>query len=368
MKVKKATAAVLAAVLAFGVFLAPASGLQTKAEIDWSVNPNVASVYSMNITEGTPKVAIHTPAKTVKMYAGISWDQLDMDMGARLNVTKSGYGPVAQAATNNLAAALGAKVVMALDMDMEKYLDSGWTEDVEAMLGPVRISITLPYGSDLTKDYAVISIRENGRMEVLGDLDLLPETLTVDSTYFDTFVIISGNKGAFDAYKVGYPDAVSEKWAPHRVRSVGSTILKDEDIEDLYSIGVSTTRENAIAVIGDWNPVIKISRYEPGPNAKSLMQYTINKMGVQCSDYHEIYLSKANGQRITSTALPMHINLSVPRHYPAYADYAVMVLHDDGSLSIAKDVIPDDGMITIATNQFMAYAIMWGPKGAFDKY
>ncbi len=90
MKAKKVTAAVLATVLAFGVFLAPASGLQAKAEIDWFVNPNAASVYAINSTEGTPKVAIHTPAKTVKMYAGISWDQLDMDVGARLNVQEAG--------------------------------------------------------------------------------------------------------------------------------------------------------------------------------------------------------------------------------------------------------------------------------------
>lgn len=368
MKVKKAAAAILAAVMTLSVFLAPASELSVRAEYDPSVNHNEASVYTLRNKGVVPEVAIRTPAKTVKLYAGLTWEQLEMDMGVRLNVSNSGYGPVAQASVRKLAASLNANVMLALDMDMEKY-KGGWAQKIEeAMLGPVQVCITLPEGYDLSKDYAVISIRENGKLEVLGDLDWAPETLTVDSTYFDTFVIISGNQGAFDAYKIGHPEAVEVKWVPERIKQVGSTIKKNSNSGDLYTMGVSTVHDTAIAVIGDWNPVIMLSKHAPGLNAVSSMQYVVNKNGLHCTEYHEVYLTRANGDRIRSTSVPLHINVSIPWTYPAYADYAVLVLDENGGLSIARDVIPEDGMITIATNQFNAYGILWGPKGSFDNY
>ena len=46
------------------------------------------------------------------------------------------------------------------------------------------VGMTLPKGSDPTRDYAVISVRQDGSLEILGDLDPEPTTLTVDSSYY----------------------------------------------------------------------------------------------------------------------------------------------------------------------------------------
>lgn len=366
MKLKKVMAAVLATVMALCVFMVPAAGLQAEAAPDWSKNWNDVRVYTANLTKDIASVNMQTPETTVKLYAGLSWEALETNIGVRLNVSDSGCGAEARRAFNNLAVSLGAYVVKTLDMDLEKYTRAGWTQDIVAVNSPIRVCMTLPSGCDLTKDYAVISVREDGGLEVLADLDPEPTTITVDSSYFDTFTIIAGNRGAFDAYRVASPYAVEQIWVSNYTKKVGTTIGTASNTNNLYSIGVVTDLATVRNAVGDQIVTLEVDDVEPGPNAKSVLQYAIRQTAARRVSYYEMELRNGRRERITQTNQKLRITMTVPYDFPAYADYAVAVLNMDGSVSILKDIDANDSTVTIDTDQFRTYAIIWGTKGAFD--
>ena len=73
MRLKKAMAVIMTAVMSLGVFAAPASELQANAAPDWSKNWNDVRVYTANYSKTIPNINIQPPQTTVKMYAGLSW-------------------------------------------------------------------------------------------------------------------------------------------------------------------------------------------------------------------------------------------------------------------------------------------------------
>lgn len=382
MKRKKGMAALIAVVMSLCVFVAPASGLQAKAEPDWSKNWNNVRVYTANFSKDVPSVNMQTPQTTIKLYAGLTWEALETNVGIRLNVSDSEYGASAQLAFQNLAASFGANLVKVLDMDLEKYAKSegweyhadtkeevyakhDWTTDIVTVNSPIRVCITLPVKSDLTKDYAVISVRGDGMLEILADLDPDPATITVDSAHFDTFAIVAGNKGAFDAYKIPSPGALLPIWVSNYTKEIGTTVSAGSNAYRLYDVGVVTDVATVRSVVGDQIVKLEMNDVQVGPNAKSALQYAAAMAGAKRVSYYEAELRNGRGERVTQTSQKLRITLTAPFDYPAYADYAVAVLNADGSVSILKDIDANDSTITIDTNQFRTYAVIWGVKGTF---
>lgn len=365
MRCKKLTAAVLTAAMTLTVFLAPLSGLKAQASPNVAVNWNTAKVYTTNLTEDNPlpSIRMQTPQDTIKLYAGMTWEQLEMNMGARLNVSDAQCGPSALSAFQNIAASYGGSVVKTLDMDFELYL-GGWTNDITALSSPVRVEIGLPAGCDLTKDYAVISVRQDGALEVLGDLDVDPALLTVDTASFNTFAIISGTKGAFAATTVASPHALDAVWVPNYPKSLGSTIPSDTSCAYVYAIATVTDAATVNSIVNGGSPTIEITDVQPGTAAQAVLQAAAINSGARWFSYQEIYLKNRSG-RITQTGQKIRVTMTVPYNFPAYADYAVAVLNADGSVSVLKDIDANENTITIDTDQFRTYAIMWGAKGAF---
>lgn len=374
MKLKKATATVLTAAMALGIVAAPSAGLQTKAA------GGDAGVYTNNQAKDIPSVSIQTPQETVKLFAGLGWDALEENVGVRLNVTDSGCGPVARRTLNSMASSLGASEVKTLDMDLEEYVKTGWTQDVEETNSRIRVCIELPKGSDPARDYAVLSLKKEGVVEVLGDLDPDPVTITVDSDYFDTFMIVSAPAGTFNNYRVASPNALDKLGTPIYVKEIGSTIKADATAHNVYSLGVLTDEATVRAAASGPSVSLELKSVEPGVSAKNVMDNAIkqtnagNKIKLVEKDgkkeetkmpYYELEM-KNSKERITSTNGKVRITMTVPYNFPAYADYAVAVLNMDGTVSILKDIDNNESTITVDTDQFRTYAFLWGKKGAFD--
>lgn len=369
MKSKKIMAIVLTAAVVLGILATPAAQLEVKAAGSVSVN---------NRASGISSVSIQTPQNTARLYAGLSWELLEMGICLRLNVSDSACGPLARRALSNRAAALGVNEVKILDMDLEKYLNNtGWTEDIEETQDRIRVCMALPAGSDPTKDYAVLSLKEAGEVEVLGDLDTDPATITVDSDYFDTFMIVAGSAGAFNAYRVESPNALDNLEIPVYVKKIGSTVKIEKD----YPMGVLTDEATVKAIAGAQHVSLQMSAVMPGDLAKYSLDHAIKytnaankrKAGIKedksdeiVPSYHELELKTGAGDRITSTNGKLRITMTVPYNFPAYADYAVAVLNMDGTTTIMKDLDENACTITIDTDQFRTYAFLWGKKGAFD--
>ncbi len=74
------------------------------------------------------------------------------------------------------------------------------------------------------------------------------------------------------------------------------------------------------------------------------------------------------GDRVTTLSAPVEFTISVPEGVdPAANDFAMVRLHD-GVTTILPDTDDDPNTITFSTDRFSVYAIISGPKGAFDSY
>lgn len=372
---KRIMAIVLTTALALGIMVMPAAKLDVKAA------EGDPAVYTNNQATGISAVNIQTPQETAKIYAGLSWELLDMGVSVRLNVSDSVCGPVAKGTLNNMAALLGASEVKTLDMDLEKYLkNSGWTLDIEETNSRIRVCIALPAGSDPAKDYAVISLGREGALEVLGDLDPHPSTITVDSRYFDTFMIVAAPAGTFDAYRVANPNALDKLTVPPYVKQIGSTINTASYDLNVYALGVLTDAGTVRAAAGGETVSLEMRDVIPGNLAKYALDEAIRQLNManqkdadadkKVMGAHsccELELKTGSGKRIVSTNGKLRITMTLPYNFPIGADYALAVLNNDGSATILKDIDANESTITIDTDQFRTCVFLWGTKGAFDK-
>lgn len=383
MRLRKLLATITAAAMVVGIMMTPAAGLQAEA-----VGNGRAAVYTNNQATGIPSVTIQTPKETTKLYAGLSWEAMEQDLGVRLNVTDSECGPAARNSLLSTAMLLGAREVKTLDMDLEKYVkNSGWSTDIPETTGRIRVCIGLPAGSDGTKDYAVLCLKQKGAVEVLGDLDLNPATITVDSDYFDTFMIVAAPAGTFNAYRVANPNALDEMECPVYVKYIDSTIyVADRKVNcNVYSLGMLTDAGTVWAAAGGKQVSLYLEDVVPGPQARKSLDETINltnamnkirtvvkeekgekKEYTERYDYFEMGLKDGAGARVKETNGKLRITVTIPYNFPVYADYAVAVLNRDGTVSIMKDIDENPSTITVDTDQFRACVFLWGKKGAFD--
>ena len=362
MKAKKLIATIMATVMAAGVFFMPQAELEANAFDNW----NSARVYTYNSVKDISKVSICTPPNTTKGYAGLSWEQMELNMGVRMNVTQSACGNEARVMFNQKAASLGASVVKILDMDLEAYIDkNGWHNDIDATNSPLRIAMTLPSGCDTTKDYAFISIKRDGNLEILGDLDgMNNDTITVDSAYFDTWALITGPKGAFNAYRFLSPTAIDDLTFSNYTKYVGTTISAGAACHQVYSIGMVTDAATVQNVVGG-KAKIEIVDTVPGPDAQAIIQAAALKAGARSWSYFDLILTNGHNNRVYQTSQKLRLTVTVPFDYPVYADYAVAILNGDGSVTIMKDIDINDSTVSFDTNQFRNFAILWGAKGTF---
>lgn len=378
MRRKKAVTVIMTAAVMLGIMAVPAAGLQAQAV-------GRTGVYTNNQATGISGVNIQTPQETAKLYAGLSWEAMEQDIGVRLNVSDGACGPAARNALIGTALALGASEVKTLDMDLEKYVrNSGWSEDIAGTTGRIRVCIALPAGCDPTKDYAVLCLKDGGTVEVLGDLDPNPATITVDSDYFDMFMIVAAPAGTFNAYRVASLNALDNVECPVYVKWIDSTIRTEvkRDGDYLCSVGVLTDAGTVWAAVGGKNVVLEMHDVTPGILAKNGLDNTIrltnagNRMQIvprktdkkddtQTYTYYEMEL-KAGLERVISTNGKLRLTMTIPFDYPVYADYALAVLNTDGSVSILRDIDLNPSTITVDTDQFRTCVFLWGKKGAFD--
>lgn len=372
MRLKKITAITLVVMLALGMLMTPAAAQQAEAAGNL--------VYTDNRVSSIPMVNIQTPQNTVRLYAGLSWEALEKNIGVRLIVSEATRGPVAKSVLDYAAALLGAVEVKTIDMKLEKYDEkSGWTQPVKGTADRLRVCIALPVGSDPAKDYAVISLKEEGAYEVLGDLDPNPATITVDTDYFDAYMIIAAPAGTFNHYRVASPRALDKLEIPHYVKQVPSAISTAVYDNGVYSIGIITDTATTLAAIGGTGAYVEFRGTQPGKNAVAVMEKAVKntnairekieedgKIKEKGLHYYSVDLRNQKGEAVIQTNGKLRITMTAPYGIPAYADYAVAVLNKDASVTILKDIDIDAGTITFDTDQFRLFAFLWGKKGAFD--
>lgn len=367
MRFKKITVITLAAVLAAGTLITPAAKMQTEAAY--------SPVYTGN--QDIPKVNIQTPQNTLRLYTEMSWEELEENIGVRLAASKVEVGPAAKNTLDYVAASFGAVAVETIKMRLEKYkANSGWTEVIEEMPYRIRVCITLPAGSDPAKDYAVISLKEAGAYEVLGDLDQNPATITVDTNYFNTYRVIAASAGTFNQYRVINPNALDKLEIPSCVKRVPSAINTQSYDSAVQSLGIITDAATTWAAVGGSWSSLELWRVRPGKNAIAAMDNALRNIKAEreqaeedkklVNKFYGMILKNPRGEVVTQTNGKLRITMAVPSGVPAYADYAMAVLNQDGSVSILKDIDIDAGAITFDTDQFRLFVFLWGRKGAFD--
>lgn len=372
MRVKKMAAITLALALAFGSLTMPEAKMQTKAG---------SIVYTDNRAWDIPRANIQTPPDAVRLYAGMSRKALEDGIGVRLVVSETMSGPVAKKVLESAAASLGAAEVKTIDMTLEEYIgNSGWTGAIAETSERIRVCIALPKNSDPAKDYAVISLKEDGAYEVLGDLDPDPTTITVDTNYFKTYMIVAAPMGTFNQYKVPSPNAVDKVELPKYLSKVPSAIGAESHVPEVRSLGIITDAETTRAAVGGAGSILILRESQPGKQAVTAMENAVKntkavrdkvKDGLKMVDkrltYYDMELRSQTKGIITQTDRKLRITMTVPDNVPAYADYAIAVLNADGGVSILKDIDIDEGNITFDTDQFRLVVFLWGKKGAFDE-
>lgn len=353
MKNRKWVAVSLSAILAGAMMFTSTAEVQASKD---------GTVYVDNQVSNMSMVSMSTPQSSIVLYAGETWQQITEGVSIRLNVSDSAAGESARAAYVNKAAAVGGSVVKLLDMDLEKY-NGGWTSDVATTISPIRIAMSLPATCDTSLDYAVISLKEDGSLEVLGDLDSNPATVTVDSSSFDTFAIIAGAKGAFNKYKVPSATALTAISLPTYIKAVKTTVPASATSAYLYDVGVVTAADSVHVIVGN-GASLAVKDCVPGGTAAASMQAAIKAAGGKKYEYYTSVLQNS-GKTLTKTAEPIRVTMTVPYDFPAYGDYALAVLNYDGTTTVYKDIDSNDSTITVDMTQFRDFAVVWGTDGTF---
>ena len=354
MNMKKVLATLTALAVAVGLLAVPVT--TQAAERMVTVNNTVKDIAFANI---------QTPDSSARRYAGLTWQQLTMGQKLLLNVNESYAGADAKAMVANQAAALGGTVVKYLDMDLEKTYN-GWKESIEYTAAPIRVSVALPNGADQTKDYAIVALGD-GKLAVWGDLDVNANSITVDASTFDVWAIVAGKKGAFDAYKIANPKAMTELTNTTNQRKIGNGFLDAaNETSYIYDLAIINDKSYIETAVGK-KPSLKVTDARPGKAALAALQAAEKASGAKIVSYQKLTL-KNGGTELAQTAYPLTVALTAPYHMPAYGDFAVAVLHLDGSVSIVRDQNPEDSIVQFTTQDFREFVVLWGPEGTFAAY
>ncbi len=361
---KKLVATLLSITLALAMVLGM-PGMMMDASAD--------SIYhrpiKFNVNNGStvvPRVSVSTPAVTTALYAAMTYEQNELDFNLILNVNDQPATAASNVAVQYAAVANGYAVVANLDMDLEVNLRIFGHRATE-LAHPIRFAFWLPKDYDPNKDYGILTLKPDGTCEILGDLDAQADTVTVDTKYVQHMALVSGPKGSFDTHKIADPHALDQLVFPVYNSAVPSSI-PDTYNNLRYLIG---------GVISPWAEVKQelgnntyIDFRDSYPDDKNTLDDTFEAVQKACGGkkmvYVDPYLYK-DGKIIEQTNNKYILTFSVPRNLPAYGEYAVAVCNMDGTVSVYKDIDFNDNTVSVYTNLFRKYGIIWGPEGTLKE-
>lgn len=360
MNKKKLCALMLSVVTAFAVIASPANLLTAEA-----TTTGVVTV--LNKASNMSRFSIQTDKYTTCTYAGITYEQSDMGVEVQLFANDTCINGMTLSSVREKAASIGANYVRAIDVKLQQYYN-GWSKQVDWTYEKLRICMSAPETSG-NLDYAIISIKTDGSLEVLGDLDNSPEFITFDTDNFRTFAIVSGPKGAFDQYRVACQGAINKVPYVEYIRNINSSIDTKSTTSYVFGLAVQSTADQVKAASGIPNPAFKLVEMTPGKDCLQIYVNALKKVDARGVSYYNASLyNYYSGAAVTKTNSKLRLCMSVPYNNPLFADYALAVLNTDGSVSILPDIDQNASTITVDTDTFRVYAIIYGKPGAFDAY
>lgn len=157
--------------------------------------------------------------------------------------------------------------------------------------------------------------------------------------------------------------------------SVVSTVAVNNITVDAVAITTSKSSVYAAASLKDGQSLeLSVTNFV-GEVAREALNNAAGSAGAKVVSVMDLTLNilEKNGDsagKVTQLASPVEFTVAAPAIDGVNAkdvDFAVLRLHD-GAVTLLPDLDSDPATITFATDQFSAYAIVYGPKGTFDSY
>lgn len=157
--------------------------------------------------------------------------------------------------------------------------------------------------------------------------------------------------------------------------SVVSTVAVNNITVDAVAITTSKSSVYAAASLKDGQSLeLSVTNFV-GEVAREALNNAAGSAGAKVVSVMDLTLNilEKNGDsagKVTQLASPVEFTVAAPAIDGVNAkdvDFAVLRLHD-GVVTLLPDLDSDPATITFATDQFSAYAIVYGPKGTFDSY
>lgn len=136
-----------------------------------------------------------------------------------------------------------------------------------------------------------------------------------------------------------------------------------------FNQAVSLTKEQLDA--GGY-PVLYVNDSQCGPLAKKAFNDAAVAVSGNIGANIEILLFKYAdnyNQLIGKTAVPVNLTIGIPTSLLSSSrEFGVIRLNDNGSTTLLRDLDADSKTLTIATDQFGEFALVYAEKGSFDLY
>lgn len=136
-----------------------------------SMKTSVAGAYAAKSVQG---IAVVTPLAAVKASLGLTGSQVPAITIYDTDLKKSS---AAMASINAAADALGAKVIVSLNINLGAKDKGKW---VTLSSGSVALTAGLPKNADITKTYSAILVQPGGVITIFEDQDTNPKTVTFE--------------------------------------------------------------------------------------------------------------------------------------------------------------------------------------------
>ena len=363
---KKLVATLLSiAMIATMVFWLPGAGLTAEAA-DTSIYHRAIKFSARTNSTVIPRVSVSTPAVTAALYAGMTYEQNTDGFEVVLEVTDQPTTAATNPIVQYTAFANAYKIEANLKLDFKVCRDI-FGNSVAELAKPVRIAVWLPKDYDPNRDYGAVILKTDGTCEIRGDLDFSPEMITFDTKYVSHIAIVSAPKGSFDAYKIADPASMEQLVFPVWNSAIVSTVPTTENINEWVKCGMISPWEEVRAEVGNYS-WMAFQHWFPGE--ENVLGQTFEKAMKAAGGKEMVYIDPylySNGKMLEQTAKPYILTFSVPKNLPAYGEYAVAVCNMDGTVSVYKDIDFNENTVSLYTNLFRKYAIIWGYEGTLKE-
>ena len=139
------------------------------------ITSDVAGAFSIPKTAPIVGFAVRQSAATLKSAAGLAANE---KVFVRVYEIKPAKSPAADASFNGAAAALGATVIDAINVDLGKMTAGKFSDLAAGVSAPATVGVKNANGRTL----AVVKVLPGGATEVLQDQDQNPNTVTFTIT------------------------------------------------------------------------------------------------------------------------------------------------------------------------------------------